>query len=95
MLEVGSPPLPPLSPSELVGTGGSEDETSLFFTSLFFPLSLLPSVPVGSGKEAVDDTSDGMLLEETLVGGTVEEVGSTGGEDGTAWEFCPPSATVI
>lgn len=131
MLEVGSPSLPPFFPSVLEETGGSEGEGSLFFASLFFP-----PVAVGSGEEAVDDTSGGLLLvetgresvggillffpslllppfggstgemegtagdetgelrtlEETLVEGTVEEVGSTGG---MASEFPPPSVTVI
>ena len=43
-------------PSVLEGTGGSEDETSLF---------CLPSAPVGTGREAVDDTSGELLLVET------------------------------
>lgn len=46
---------------------------------------------VETGRET-DETDEPRILEETLVGRTVEDVGSTGVEEGGG--FCP-SVTVI
>lgn len=65
---------------------------------LFFPSFSLPPFGESVGDvvgTAGDETEELRTLEETLVGRTVEDVESTGGEEGGAsLEFCP-SVTVI